>query len=54
VFEPGYTTKAGGTGIGLPSIKQIALAHGWETRITDGDDGGARFEFTNVEQATPA
>jgi len=54
VFEPGYTTKAGGTGIGLPSIKQIALAHGCETRITDGDDGGARFEFTNVEQATPA
>lgn len=48
VFEPGNTSKANGMGIGLPSIQQISLAHGWETRITDSENGGARFEFTNV------
>ncbi|WP_336001785.1 response regulator [Halorientalis halophila] len=47
-FEPGFTSKADGNGMGLPSIQQIALAHGWETKITDGETGGARFEFTNV------
>jgi PAS domain S-box-containing protein len=50
VFEPGHTSKEDGTGIGLPSIRQIALAHGWETRLAENDTGGgARFEFTNVE-----
>lgn len=53
VFEAGYTTKASGTGTGLPSVRQIALAHGWEVRITDGTDGGARFEFTNVNRPSP-
>lgn len=52
VLEPGYTTKEDGTGIGLPSVQQISLAHGWETKITDSEDGGARFEFTNVEEPT--
>lgn len=54
VFEPGYTSKAGGTGIGLPSIRQIALAHGWETRLAESEAGGARFEFTNVDAAESA
>jgi len=49
VFDPEYTTKEGGTGTGLVSIHQIALAHGWETEIREGSDGGARFNFTNVE-----
>ncbi|QLH83834.1 response regulator [Halosimplex pelagicum] len=49
VFEPEYTTKESGTGTGLVSIHQIALAHGWETEIGEGADGGARFKFTNIE-----
>ena len=49
VFEPGYTTKADGTGTGLVSIHQIALAHGWKPTIGEGAEGGARFKFTNVE-----
>ena len=49
VFEPEYTTKEDGTGTGLVSIHQIALAHGWETEIVEGSDGGACFKFTNVE-----
>lgn len=49
VIEPEYTTKTDGTGTGLASIYQIALAHGWDMSIQDGTNGGARFRFTNVE-----
>jgi PAS domain S-box-containing protein len=49
VFEPGYTNKADGTGFGLVSIRQIALAHGWEIAVRDSESGGARFEISGVE-----
>ncbi|SFR87988.1 PAS fold-containing protein [Halomicrobium zhouii] len=54
VFEPGYTTNAdeGGTGLGLAIVDRIADAHGWSVRVTDGDDGGARFEFSGVTSAS--
>ena len=45
VLEPGHTSVSGGTGFGLTIVKRIAEAHGWEVAITDGRDGGARFEF---------
>ncbi|WP_136718467.1 PAS domain S-box protein [Halorientalis salina] len=45
VFEPGHTSATGGTGFGLTIVKRIAEAHGWEVTVTDGGDGGARFEF---------
>jgi PAS domain S-box-containing protein len=45
VFEPGHTSTTGGTGFGLTIVKRIAEAHGWEVTVTDGRDGGARFEF---------
>lgn len=48
IFETGYSTERDGTGLGLPIVKQIADAHGWDIRITTGTKGGARFEFTNV------
>lgn len=46
VFEHGHTTSDHGTGFGLSIVEQIADAHGWESRVTDGSTGGARFEFT--------
>lgn len=49
VFESGYTTSQDGTGFGLAIVKEIADAHGWEIRVTDGTDGGARFEITGVD-----
>ncbi|MDY6817370.1 MAG: PAS domain S-box protein [Halobacteriales archaeon] len=52
VFEAGYSTADGGTGFGLCIVEQIAEAHGWDIRVTDGADGGARFEITAVEFAT--
>ncbi|WP_251342689.1 hybrid sensor histidine kinase/response regulator [Haloplanus halophilus] len=51
VFDPGFTTKEDGTGLGMVSVQQIALAHGWEVTVADGADGGARFEFTDVDGA---
>ena len=50
VFEPGHTSAAGGTGFGLTIVKRIAEAHGWEVTITEGRDGGARFEFDTAGQ----
>ncbi|WP_276255540.1 PAS domain-containing protein [Halomontanus rarus] len=49
VFESGYSSAETGTGFGLPIVAQIVDAHGWELSVTDGTDGGARFEFTNLE-----
>ena len=46
VFEAGYTTNRDGTGFGLNIVKESAEAHGWEVAITEGSEGGARFEFS--------
>jgi signal transduction histidine kinase len=53
IFEPGMTTREGGTGFGLSIVRTIAEAHGWETRLVANEVGasGARFEFTGVETA---
>ena len=48
VFGTGYSTAEDGTGFGLSIVNQIVEAHGWEMRVTDGDDGGARFEIAGV------
>lgn len=49
VFEAGYSQSTGGTGFGLSIVEQIITAHDWQIRVTDGSDGGARFEITDVE-----
>jgi PAS domain S-box-containing protein len=49
VFEAGYSTDEDGTGFGLRIVEQVADAHGWETTVTESEQGGARFEFTGVE-----
>jgi PAS domain S-box-containing protein len=45
VFKHGVTSSDGGTGFGLSIVADIAKAHGWTVSVTDGTDGGARFEF---------
>jgi PAS domain S-box-containing protein len=52
VFEHGVTTNEGGTGFGLSIVADIAAAHGWSVRVTDGVDGGARFEFVTAAGRT--
>ncbi len=49
VFDTGYSTSQDGTGFGLSIVEQVAKAHGWDVRATDGADGGARFEIFGVE-----
>jgi len=50
VFDYGFTTDADGTGFGLNIVESIADAHGWTVDVTDGENGGARFEFTGVRR----
>jgi signal transduction histidine kinase len=49
VFEAGYTTVSDGTGFGLNIVAETAEAHGWDVRVTESEEGGARFEVTGVE-----
>jgi signal transduction histidine kinase len=49
VFESGYTTNTDGTGFGLAIVEEIVTAHGWAVSVTDAEDGGARFEITDVD-----
>ncbi|MFB6165810.1 MAG: sensor histidine kinase [Haloarculaceae archaeon] len=53
VFDPGVTTAADGTGLGLSIVRRIVTAHGWEIAVTEGDQGGARFEVAGVESVQP-
>ncbi|AUV80910.1 hybrid sensor histidine kinase/response regulator [Salinigranum rubrum] len=45
VFDVGVTTVDGGTGFGLAIVRNVAEAHGWDVGLTEGEQGGARFEF---------
>jgi PAS domain S-box-containing protein len=49
VFTAGYSTSDEGIGFGLSIVEQVVEAHDWDIRVTEGDDGGARFEVTGVE-----
>lgn len=46
IFESGYSTKDGGTGMGLDIVQEIVEAHDWEMALTEAVDGGVRFEIT--------
>ena len=52
VFEPYVTTKAKGTGLGLPIVKKIVEEHGGIIRVENNKVQGARisivFPFVNV------
>ncbi len=45
VFDPYFTTKSDGTGLGLPIVKKIALEHGGDIRLLESERG-AHFLLT--------
>jgi PAS domain S-box-containing protein len=46
IFEPFYTTKSGGLGMGLPINKRIIEAHDGRLWAENNPDGGMTFSFT--------
>ncbi len=43
IFDSFYSTKSGGTGLGLPLVRQICLAHGGDVRCADTRQTGSTF-----------
>ncbi len=46
VFQPFKTTKTSGTGLGLPIVRQIFVAHGGSIAVGSSSAGGAVFTVT--------
>jgi signal transduction histidine kinase len=45
IFDPYYTGKAGGTGLGLALVKQTIEMHGGTITLSDTPGGGATFQI---------
>ena len=46
IFVPFFTTKEGGSGVGLALARQVMIAHGGFIRLSSNDAGGATFSLT--------
>ena len=46
IFVPFFTTKEGGSGVGLALARQVMTAHGGFIRVMPNDGGGAKFSLT--------
>jgi two-component system sensor histidine kinase HydH len=46
IFMPFYTTKSGGSGIGLALVQKIALAHGGSVSVSSEEGKGSTFRLS--------
>jgi len=46
IFVPFFTTREGGSGVGLALARQVMIAHGGFVRVSDNQGGGAVFRLT--------
>ena len=46
IFVPFFTTKEGGSGVGLALARQVMIAHGGFIRLGRAEGGGAKFTLT--------
>lgn len=51
IFTAGYSTKEGGSGVGMVSVREIIFSHEWDISVAESESGGARFEITEVKQS---
>ncbi len=51
VFEPYWTTKDEGTGLGLALVRQTAVAHGGSVEVRETPGGGATFAVLLASQS---
>ncbi|MDH3588739.1 MAG: ATP-binding protein [Gammaproteobacteria bacterium] len=54
IFEPFYTTRSSGTGLGLAVVSSVARGHGGRVEISDQDGGGSVFSLIIPLAKTPA
>ncbi|HTL15608.1 MAG TPA: ATP-binding protein [Patescibacteria group bacterium] len=54
IFDPYFTTKSEGSGLGLWIAQQIATAHGGNIQAQNGPGGGAVFSLVLPLQRAPA
>jgi signal transduction histidine kinase len=54
VFEPFFTTRPKGTGLGLAVVQQIVTAHAGSVAVHDRPGGGARFVLRLPERGATA
>ena len=46
IFVPFFTTKSGGSGVGLALARQVMIAHGGYITLGKSDSGGSTFTLT--------
>jgi signal transduction histidine kinase len=54
IFEPLYTTKPGGTGLGLYIVQEIVAAHGGRVTVESVEGQGTTFTITLPRAAAKA
>ena len=43
IFDPFYTTRSGGTGLGLANVERVVVGHGGTVRVSSVPGEGTRF-----------